>query len=371
MVAFAAAVFVVAAFALARTVQAASEPQVAAGQHVLTVYDGGVERGVLTEADTLGEALEQAGIGLSEHDITEPSRDEELVAGSYSVNIYRARPVVVQDGSTRTKVMTPYQTGEQVAKQAGIELHEEDRATLASTATEVMTSGALERLEIDRATPVTLIYYGKKTEVFTHEETVADLLASKDIELQDNDTLSVDRDAKITKNMTIELWRNGKQTITEEQDVAFEVEQIEDADRPAGYREVKTPGKKGKKTVTYEVVMKNGKESSRKEIGSVVTQKPTKQVVIVGTKPSFSGDFAAALSKLRACESGGNYSTNTGNGYYGAYQYDIGTWGGYGGYSNAAEAPAAVQDQKARETYEARGWSPWPSCGSSLPDTYR
>lgn len=72
------------------------------------------------------------------------------------------------------------------------------------------------------------------------------------------------------------------------------------------------------------------------------------------------GDFFA---RLRACESGGNYSTNTGNGYYGAYQYDQSTWNNYGGYSTADQAPASVQDQKAQETYAARGASPWPTCG--------
>lgn len=72
------------------------------------------------------------------------------------------------------------------------------------------------------------------------------------------------------------------------------------------------------------------------------------------------GDFFA---RLRACESGGNYSTNTGNGYYGAYQYDQATWNNYGGYSTADQAPPSVQDAKAQETYAARGSSPWPTCG--------
>lgn len=67
------------------------------------------------------------------------------------------------------------------------------------------------------------------------------------------------------------------------------------------------------------------------------------------------------FARIRARESGGNYATNTGNGYYGAYQYDDGTWGGYGGYRHASDAPPEVQDAKARETYAARGCSPWPN----------
>lgn len=75
------------------------------------------------------------------------------------------------------------------------------------------------------------------------------------------------------------------------------------------------------------------------------------------TRP-LTGDLA---SRVRMKESGGNYATNTGNGYYGAYQYDVGTWGGYGGYRYASDAPPAVQDAKFAETYAQRGCSPWPN----------
>ena len=71
-----------------------------------------------------------------------------------------------------------------------------------------------------------------------------------------------------------------------------------------------------------------------------------------------SGDIFA---RIRQRESGGNYAENTGNGYYGAYQYDIGTWGNYGGYARADLAPPAVQDAKAAQTYAQRGCSPWPN----------
>lgn len=70
--------------------------------------------------------------------------------------------------------------------------------------------------------------------------------------------------------------------------------------------------------------------------------------------------------KLAACESGGNPATNTGNGYYGLYQYDLGTWGGYGGYARPDLAPAEVQTAKAMQTQAARGWSPWPACARKL-----
>lgn len=70
--------------------------------------------------------------------------------------------------------------------------------------------------------------------------------------------------------------------------------------------------------------------------------------------------------KLRLCEAGNDYTKNTGNGYYGAYQYNLGTWNNYGGYARPDLAPAAVQDAKAQIDYDRRGWSPWPSCSRKL-----
>lgn len=72
------------------------------------------------------------------------------------------------------------------------------------------------------------------------------------------------------------------------------------------------------------------------------------------------------LAQLRYCEAGGDYTRNSGNGYFGAYQYNIGTWSNYGGYARPDLAPASVQDAKALETIAARGWSPWPTCARRI-----
>lgn len=60
---------------------------------------------------------------------------------------------------------------------------------------------------------------------------------------------------------------------------------------------------------------------------------------------SYSGDLAAWLLALRMCESGSNYQENTGNSFYGAYQFTIPTWDHWNtGYARADLAPASVQD---------------------------
>jgi hypothetical protein len=72
---------------------------------------------------------------------------------------------------------------------------------------------------------------------------------------------------------------------------------------------------------------------------------------------SYSG---GSMNSTVMCESGGDYSANTGNGYYGGYQFDSGTWDAYGdsAYGEANEAPPAVQDAAAaRVPYDA-----WPNC---------
>lgn len=80
------------------------------------------------------------------------------------------------------------------------------------------------------------------------------------------------------------------------------------------------------------------------------------------TAPVGGGTLDSRIMALKICESGNNYATNTGNGYYGAYQYDVGTWANFGGYHLPSQAPPEVQDAKFQQTYAARGGSPWPQC---------
>ena len=351
----------------------ATKPAAKAGEKLVTIYDRGAEKTIVTKARTIREALKLAKFSIDERqDVVEPSLDSEMVAEKYNINIFRARPITIVDGNKRLKVTTAEQTPALIAKVAGIEVFEEDKTTL-SNSDNMAVDGANMVMKIDRASMVNFVLYGKESVIRTHAKTVGELLKEKNIDPKKDDTLSVDRSAKIIPGMKIELWRNGKQTITAEEDVKFEVEKVQDANRDSGYREIKQVGENGKKNVTYEIEMKNGVEVSRREIASVVTKEPKKQIEIVGTKSStsFSGSFSEALARLRSCE--GSYTSNPGNGYYGAYQFDKRTWGNYGGYELASDAPAAVQDEKAWQTYKARGWQPWPTCKikMGLQDIYR
>lgn len=297
------------------------------GQRLVTIHDQGEKRTVITEANTVGDTLQRAGIELSVGDIVEPSAETEFTTTDFTVNIYRAKPVMIIDGMRREQIVSPHATARDIIKNAETKLYDEDIAEI-KMSENPLTDGVGAQLIITRATPVNLVLYGEKNTVRTQADTVADLLSEKDITLAADDTLSVPKVASIEEGMTIEVWRNGVQTVTEEQEIEFTVRQIQDADKDPGYKEIKTPGKHGKKSVTYEVTMRNGEEIERKEIQSVELEAPTEQVEIVGAKFNYTGGplNEAQINALGQCETGMNPATNTGNGFYGAFQFMPATW---------------------------------------------
>lgn len=68
------------------------------------------------------------------------------------------------------------------------------------------------------------------------------------------------------------------------------------------------------------------------------------------------------LHKLRICESGDNYRENTGNGYFGAYQFSRSTWHGLGFHGRPDQAKHVTQDRAAKRLHRESGWGAWPSC---------
>ena len=85
---------------------------------------------------------------------------------------------------------------------------------------------------------------------------------------------------------------------------------------------------------------------------------------IRGLEPCATRPTASpTLQAIAACESGGNPATDTGNGFYGKYQFDLQTWQAVGGTGNPAQASEAEQDRRAAVLYAQAGPSPWPVCG--------
>ncbi|GAA0188627.1 transglycosylase family protein [Glutamicibacter creatinolyticus] len=75
---------------------------------------------------------------------------------------------------------------------------------------------------------------------------------------------------------------------------------------------------------------------------------------------------ASTWDALAQCESSGNWSTNTGNGYYGGLQFSDSTWKAYGGKGSAANASKAEQIRVATKVQQGQGWGAWPACSAKL-----
>lgn len=69
---------------------------------------------------------------------------------------------------------------------------------------------------------------------------------------------------------------------------------------------------------------------------------------------------------VAACESGGNWNTNTGNGYYGGLQFSQSTWTANGGSGSPQSASKAEQIRVAENTLQSQGPGAWPVCGQNL-----
>ncbi len=272
----------------------ADSPEPASGQRLITVYDQGEQHAFLTRATTLRRAFQAAVIRIDPSDLVEPGLDDQLVGASYDVNIYRARPVTIVDGATRLRVLSPYQTAKQIIEHAGMTLHDQDITSITAANDTVGV-----QLSIDRATPLTLMLYGKMVTIYTQAKTIGELLKEKNITLAANDTLSAVPTTPITANMTLQIWRNGVQTVTQEQDLPFTTRQVQDVNQPIGYRQIQTPGQVGKAEVTYQITMQNGQEVSRSVIQTVVTQQPSEQVEVIGVKAP-TGNVSAEKAQIMA-----------------------------------------------------------------------
>ena len=78
-----------------------------------------------------------------------------------------------------------------------------------------------------------------------------------------------------------------------------------------------------------------------------------------------SGGAGGIFLAIRKCESGNRYGLNTGNGFYGAYQFTVGTWRAYGGTGMPHLASPGEQDRIAARLYRAVGThtsASWPNC---------
>lgn len=316
---------------------------------VVVTYDK-KERTIPTDAKTVGELLKRLDIQLHEGDIVEPSQETEIASDNFRINVYRAVPVTIVDGDKKTFTYSAAATPRSIVKQAGTVIYPEDRLELAPTENFLAETSIGERVVIDRATPINLNLYGTQVPLRTHAKTVGELIKERNIKLGKDDSVLPAADAPLTPSSQVFLVRKGVQIQTVEEEVPMPIETVSDANLAYGVTAIRQQGAAGKKQVTYQIDLQNGKEVGRKIIQEVVSQEAVKQIVAKGTRP-LTISLQTWLYKLRMCESGGNYQTNTGNGFYGAYQFSQSTWDRIARqrmgvpYARADLAPPEVQDQ--------------------------
>ena len=146
-----------------------------------------------------------------------------------------------------------------------------------------------------------------------------------------------------------------------------------DSSMPQGDVKVEKAGRNGTERVTYRYTGADGAIKSKQVVRRVVLVAPVAQIEIHGTQVVASAPPAGGSSvgggsvwdAIAACESGGNWATNTGNGYYGGLQFSAATWLAYGGGAYASTANLASRDAQiaiAERVQAAQGWGAWPVC---------
>lgn len=254
---------------------------------VVTVYIDGEERTIATDATTVKEILERLGASLAQHDKTEPSLTEEVRGSDFTVNVYRARPIAVVDGANHYTVMTAERSPRGIAHDAGFETRPEDQFSF-QRSDDPFAGAPGTQMVIKRAKTIQFELYGTTSSLSTNATTVGDLMSERGVAVEKGDEVNLPLETRITEGMLVSIANVNRSVETLEEVAQFAEEQIKDAQQPVGYKKIQTPGKTGKKLVTYEVVIRNGGTPTRNSVKEVITEEPTKQVVVVGAKQALN-----------------------------------------------------------------------------------
>ena len=317
--------------------------------------------------DTVGDVLAAEGVEVSDKDLVAPGLDEAVTDGS-AIAVQFGRPLELSvDGETQTY----WVNSTDVASALGeIGRRFEGADLSASRSSSIGRSG----LTLEVVTPkVVRIKLGakdlKKRELTAL--TVADVLESMGFEVDKHDKVSpslgteiADGDKVVVKDIRIATRKVRREVVD------APVVEREDPTMYEGEEEVVRAGKDGVRAVTYRLRFVNGELVARKVLTSDVRVKAVPTILKVGTKEAPSANFAGGNTvwdSLAQCESGGNWAINTGNGYYGGLQFNLGTWRAYGGTGYPHQASRETQIAVATRLRNATGgYGSWPACAAKL-----
>ncbi|MCO4249721.1 transglycosylase family protein [Pseudarthrobacter sp. MDT3-9] len=322
---------------------------------------------------TVGQVVKSANVELKPADRVSPSADAKVENGTV-INVNMAKAVKVSlDGSEKTiNTTAPDVAG--LVTELGVA-----SSSSVSVPKDAQLAVAGSFVSISTPKTVSIVADGKASTATTTAGTVAQVLEDAGITLGVDDRTSQPGNAHVVNNMVVKVSRvDTSQTAATTEDVAFDSMTTESAELLKGEKEVTQAGVAGKVDKSFKLVMVDGREASRTLVSETVSVQPVTEKVTVGTKAKpaaaagmNTGASAPAMmneamwDKIAQCESTGNWSINSGNGYYGGLQFDIRTWIGSGGGAYAPNASLATKAQQidiANRVYAQRGLQPW-GCG--------
>ena len=321
----------------------------------VTVTVDGQDRVLHTYAEDVAGALAAAGIASGPQDQVTPALPTDVVDGDRIVVQHARMLTLVEGGAERAVWTTAGSVGEALA---GMSLE------LRVPRTVMLVDGT-----------------GQPQQVATTASTVAGLLAERGIEPDPNDVVSPGLDEGLTEGGTVSLVHNEVDEVVETKPIKAPEKVIEDPELARGQKVVVERGKPGEQAAVMRIWTQNGKEVRREQIRAGSSELPTPRVVRLGTNDEKAAEEkksedapkvsdGSTWDKLAKCEATGNWSINTGNGYYGGLQFDAGTWKAYGGTQYAKLPHQASRSEQIAVASKVRddrgGYGAWPGCSSKL-----
>ncbi|SDL60752.1 Uncharacterized conserved protein YabE, contains G5 and tandem DUF348 domains [Corynebacterium mycetoides] len=348
-----------------------------AAQKNVTVDVNGEASTVRTYSSDVEGALQAAGVQVGAADLVYPAPSDAVKSGD-TVTVRTAKPVaLVVDGVERQLTSTAATVADLV-DEAGL--------TAASAVDVNPDQPVSDGMTVDVTTPKIVSINDGGTVIYTSEaaKSVGDLLAARGITFDTNDRLNHPLDAPVEPNMQIVLDRVDVSERAETVEFDAPATYVDDANLAAGTEEVRKQGVKGVKQVIHRTVTVNGvvestsvaKEKETRPAVPATVARGTKVATTAASQPAAVASASAPAvaggsvwDTLAQCESGGNWSINTGNGYHGGLQFSAGTWAAYGGTQYAPTADLATREQQiaiAQKTQAAQGWGAWPACTAKM-----
>ncbi|ECK3595886.1 resuscitation-promoting factor [Listeria monocytogenes] len=277
----------------------------------ITIVNAGEKIESRTHAKTVSEALDEAGIKVSERDEIAPGKNAEIKDGM-EIKYLPARQITINDNGTKKDVWSTKANVADLLKDENITTRPQD---VLNVALDTKLKNGLE-VNINRAIQLSLQNGAKKDTVWTTKTKVSDLLAEKNIKLDQDDRVSPAKDSNLKEKMTVEVTYVNSKAEKKNEQVKFETVYKEDDSLNKGVEKVVQEGKNGKKVVEYKVTFENGKEKKRDVIKENVTSNKTDKVVVRGTKEKVVATPVSNVSTSSATSSSSASSTPSGGKTY-------------------------------------------------------